>query len=349
MSSLSQFEIYDSLVALDGSLAFTLERDDATSDFHISGHYQLDNGQRLVVGIEPGQIETPDGFTSSPAGFDYFYLGGGNGVQSFERAFRVSENVLAIKMFIKRWYTDSEIFVQVDQAKLDDGICVMGSCVSRDTFSYENDLILTGYRARFSFATLHRPPLPYPQEILQTNKSDFQRRMVQADLSKTAIRFAQLTGGRFILSDFIDERLEIRKTKTTEITVSPELLSTGLEVIGDTVDGMSEKYFEGFRSGWETFTQCVSHKTVIVNRAYWASYSEDGSLLADQKEIAAQNRKLSRIYEIVENHSNADIATIDYPPEILRSAPDHQWGMSPFHFGELFHEYQAHALRRIIG
>ena len=336
----------DDLFALDSSFNFVLH---STSEeiFRISGQFFAEDGQRVVVGIEQGQGPTPDGFATSTAGFDFFYLVGTGSLETFDRHFSMA-GPSQLRMFLRRWYTDSEILFSIDGQEFDDAVFVMGSCVSRDAFDYL-DSPLSGYRARFSYASLHLPPIYHDKELLTVNSSPFQRRMVEGDLSRTNVRLAQLAAGPTILVDFIDERLPLIKTSRSAYTESPEFLKTGLERGQRSIDVFSETYFDEFERGWEYFISALHHKRILINRVLWATHSSDGSLLQDQKLIAQQNAKLERIYNIVDLRNADNVKLLAYPHSVLLADANHRWGLSPFHFTPDFYEAQARALQREIG
>lgn len=211
-------------------------------------------------------------------------------------------------MFLRRWYTDSDILFSIDGQSFKDAVFVMGSCVSRDVFDYLKTP-LAGYRARFSYSTLHLPSVFCDKDLLALNPSPFQRRMVEGDLSKTNVGLAQLAAGSTILVDFIDERLPLSRAYCSAYTESPEYVATGLMRGKKSIDVFSESYFREFEKGWVFFSLALSHKILLVNQVYWATHSLEGTLLPDQNLIAKQNSKLQRLYEIV---ASGEKATLDF-------------------------------------
>lgn len=336
-----------SLFALDSSLSFDLSSE-SEGVFRISGQFFARRDQRIVVGIEQGQGPTPSGFVRSPAGFDFFYLIGTGRLERFEKQFSM-EGLSSVSMFLRRWYTDSEIYFSIDGNDFENAVFVMGSCVSRDVFEYVQ-VPLAGYRARFSYSTLHLPPIYHEKEHLELNKSPFQRRMVEGDLSRTNIRLAQLAAGSTILVDYIDERLPLFVGSRSVYTESPEYLATGLIRGSKSIDVFSELYFMNFEKGWKFFTSALSQKVLLVNKVFWATHSSAGRLLPDQKLIAKQNAKLQRLYDIAACGRDDNVRFLEYPDSTFLADEKHRWGLSPFHYSSIFYEAQADAIQReVIG
>jgi len=336
----------NALWALDANLPFTLHTQNP-GEFLLTGDFYSEPGQQVVVGIDERLEETPPGFTRSGAGFDYVYLRGSGQLDRFEIPINTTSNANSIRLFVRRWYTDSKILISIDDVNLDNGVFVMGSCVSRDTFEY-GSLPLTGYRARFSFSSLHTPPIHYDDSKILSNPSEFQRRMVKADLAKTGVYLAQASAGETILVDFIDERLPLRRHLSHQFTLSPELTATDLELQGQVVDVFSESYFRQFKIGWEFFTAAVQHKRIVLNRVFWATHSSSGEKLEDQSLIARQNAKLDRLYTIVENCERRSPLFLDYDQALLTADVNHKWGLSPFHFSDAFYKSQLQKLSQVV-
>lgn len=341
----SGLAVNQNFFALDSSLSFSL---DSISEgaFRLSGNFFAEKDQRIVVGIDEGQGPTPNGFVHSPAGFDFFYLVGTGRLESFEKQFSM-KGLSKLNMFVRRWYTESDILLSIDGRRFEDAVFVMGSCVSRDAFDYMT-IPLAGYRARFSYSTLHFPPIYHDKELLNLNQSSFQRRMVEGDLSKENVRLAQLAVGSTVLVDFIDERLPLSRASQSVYTESPEYLATGLARGMEPIDVFSESYFVNFEKGWNFFVAALGHKALLINRVFWATHTSDGSLLPDQKLIAKQNAKLQRIYGLVTRRGEENVKILEYPDSVFLADPEHRWGLSPFHFGSAFYEAQSHAVQREV-
>lgn len=334
----------DDFVALDSSLSFNA-MPSPSGMVRLSGAYFAALNERIVLGIEGGQLaRPPEGFIESPSGFYFVYLGGTGEIEDFDLSFAIS-NDQPLRMFFRRWYSDSQMYLRVDQIDWDDYIFVMGSCVSRDSFEVSK-LPLSGYRARFSFATLDSQPVAVSTSLLETNPSEFQRRMVRGDLDKSNLDLAAHSPGEFVVVDFIDERLPIRICGDKRFTVSPEFLATSIGIEGRSLDVFSGDYYKYFEAGWRHFTKALKHKQIILNEVFWATALENGEPLPDQDLIDKQNEKLRRLYEIVAS-INPNPVVLRYEDHEMMAACNHQWGQSPFHFGEAFNRSQGEKLRRL--
>ena len=244
-------------------------------------------------------------------------------------------------MFLRRWYSDSAMFFNVDSIKWDNFIFVMGSCVSRDSFEFSGRP-LAGYRARFSFSSLHSSPVQFDRRALEKNPSEFQRRMVEGDLAKTNVELASKAPGNYVLVDLIDERLPLQIDGQKRFTCSPEFRATDLAITGESLDVFSSAYFDLFEDGWRYFMTAMRHKSVILNKVFWATEAEGGEPLPNQELISRQNNKLSRLYDIISRYDRKPIF-IEYPTQLV-AAKHHKWGQSPFHYGEDFNTYQGERL-----
>ncbi|GAA1184324.1 DUF6270 domain-containing protein [Corynebacterium glaucum] len=331
------------LYALDSAANFVVTPDEQGT-FSISGSYMAAPGEKIVLGIGKDQLQDPpEGFIESSAGFFFIYLVGAGEVRRFEKTFRAG-NATHIRMFLRRWYSDSAMFFNVDSIQWDEFIYVMGSCVSRDSFEYSG-LPLSGYRARFSFSSVTSPPVQFDRRALEKNPSEFQRRMVEGDLAKTNVELASKAPGNYVLVDFIDERLPLKINGQSRFTSSPELLATDLASTGESLDMFSPDYFDLFEEGWRHFMAAMNQKTVILNKVFWATEVEGGEPLPNYELILKQNGKLLKLYDIVSRGERKPVY-IEYPTQPV-AAKNHKWGQSPFHFGEDFNVYQGEQLRAL--
>lgn len=325
---------------------------------NVSGKHLIPAGERAIIAIQKNSIEVSvEGLTESGnSEFYYVYLYGTGVEEDFSIDFKLISEALvelpySVPMYIKGWYCEGPIYFIIDQVESDNSIFVLGSCVSRDTFEYSKDILsLSGYRARTSFANLHCLPLEGASAYdLSGNTSPFQRRMVRGDLTKDALLFSKNSSGRFILVDFIDERLPIRNTANSRYTASPEFLSCNLTIadIGVT-DTFSEEYFREFARGWISFLEASERKTVIVNRVFWAHMNDLGETLDNQENILKHNKKLKRLYEIVESLSPY-VIFLEYRQSDLIADSRHKWGQAPFHFTSRFYRKQLDQILDIVG
>lgn len=334
------------MIELDSSLDFVL-KSAGPRQFFLSGKYQLCVGERLVVGI-PGNalLQPPEGFIASESGFYFFYLSGTGSVEEFSRTFSVETDVTELPMFLRRWYSEGEIFVDIDQVDWSAYVFVLGSCVSRDMFEFA-EVPLAGYRARSSFGSIASLGFTVDEEALKVNQSDFQRRMVRGDLEKTNVALAHRSPGKAILVDLIDERLPLMESDRRLYTDSPELRATSLSLGGRRIDPYSTEYFERFEEGWKQFDAGVPTKTILLNRVHWSTKKEDGSHFPHLDEIARQNERLDRLYAIIETVCPRAIMIGPFPDQTFSSL-SHKWGENPYHYCDELYKRVARGVEAVV-
>lgn len=96
---------------------------------------------------------------------------------------------------------------------------IYGSCVSRDVFRFarEGSFHIADYYARSSLISAMAPPVAVSGFYdLEKITSNFRRRSVERDLSKTLLNALTQKKYDILLLDFIDERISIMKVKRTE-------------------------------------------------------------------------------------------------------------------------------------
>ena len=94
-------------------------------------------------------------------------------------------------------------------------IFIYGSCVSRDAFNFaeEGDFQIVDYYARSSLVSALAPPLSPAMYPLEKITSNFRRRSVERDISKTLLHALAQKSYHILLIDFVDERLHLVKVK----------------------------------------------------------------------------------------------------------------------------------------
>lgn len=228
-------------------------------------------------------------------------------------------------------------------------VFILGSCVSRDAFELSgHGFELAGYVARTSLASafLTRPAPVAVREKVPRIASRFQRRMVDIDLRKRASAVIQSAEFDFLLLDLIDERFNLARFGGSN--TAPELFTLSRELAG--VCGWSgplvapgtNQHLGAWKRGVGRLFKVVAPSRIIVNRAFWASRSEDGQLLENQPLIEASNRMLRVMYGYLERNGVAGI--IDYPDGIFAD-PGHRWGVAPFHYTMRVYEAMIRQLR----
>lgn len=333
---------------LDNQLEFNLPVEDGTVVF--DGSVMQAVGSRVVVAIPENElVSQPEGMNLSPGGFYYFYVGNnGSGENSFKREVAVNPAVERgfVSAFVRRWYSVGDIKVKLRGCISEKYIFILGSCVSRDAFPSSRNL--AGYRARTSYSTFSSAPLD--PKVFQTNSmsSAFQRRMVDGDLTKDAVRLAAGSAGEAILVDFVDERYPTVPFNGTIVTLSDEFNSlVPKDWVGEErIEFGSDKYFANFLSGWATFITGTVNKRVVINKTHWATKDETGKQFSNQDFISQINAYLDRLYTIVAAASPR-CEWIEYSDRDLVANTAHEWGLSPYHYVERYYETQRKQLRAL--
>jgi len=229
-------------------------------------------------------------------------------------------------------------------------IYVLGSCVSRDAFELarRDDLFLAGYLARSSLASAFdtaRPPAAVA-EFLGKLSSTWQRRMVENDLHRRAVRL--LSEARFdgLLLDLIDERFSLLEVEGALVTASVEFRKTHYPVDQHRlVPPGSAEHLKAWEKGVDRLLTVVRLRPVIVNRVFWATRDDHGNFLADQEKIGRHNEMLAKMYVYLEGQVTA---FINYPDDLLVADSKHKWGVSPFHYIGLMYEHTTSELHRLV-
>ncbi len=318
----------------------------------LKGRISIPKDGRVVIGIDTAVLpEAPSGFAVSDAGFYFQYLNGDGKVNEFHIEIDIHSEASSLPVFIRRWYTEGPIWYHIDNAKPEGQLCIVGSCVSRDAFEGRAASLLSGYRARTSFASL---PGAVDKEWassvdLSANSSVFQRRMIRGDLTKDAIPLAIDSPGGFVEVDFIDERFDLLITPKGTFSESPELVKAHLDLaIHERIRFGSDTYLERFREGWQLFCDAMAAKTILVNKVFWATTDTTNKALAiPNAEIERANQGLTEIYEIVET-TGSGIRELIYDQDLLRAGKQHKWGTAPFHYSDAFYEEQRRQLKNIM-
>ena len=127
-------------------------------------------------------------------------------------------------------------------------VSIFGSCVTRDALEFEEDenqrLELKTYIARQSIISSIDKPIKCCEEDIKLN-SPFQRRMVLWDLKKNAFELLSSDNSRYLIIDFIDERLGLCKLNGSVVTCSTEFKKSGVAELF----GGSEPIFINFKDG----------------------------------------------------------------------------------------------------
>ena len=242
-------------------------------------------------------------------------------------------------------------------------ILILGSCVSRDILNFDDaaQFKLVDYYARSSLASLGSNPSNVNDDDLLRITSPFQRRMVARDIQKSFYCDA-LQSKEFdvLLIDLVDERFDIfEMAPDSFVTLSSELFSSGLVAtsqrdsenwIVSGSDRHRRLWVEGMERLFSELKILELTDRVVINRVFWADSLEDGSPLPapfSTAVIKQANIHLGWMYEQLERFL-APNKWLYFPGAVLRANPQHQWGVSPFHYCEEYYRAAIDALNASI-
>lgn len=173
-----------------------------------------------------------------------------------------------------------------------------------------------------------------PEGVIQ---SSWQRRMVMIDLSRELFsRLRECQPDTLLIVDFIDERSHLYSLGGALATGSVELQRTRIEQAPNItkIRSGTDEHFALWHEGFRNFVAEARSLGMapILNRVRWATASTDGTPLREPADhIAASNGYLERLYAVGDQ---LGLPSINYDDTPFLSAPDHRWGLAPFHYHE---------------
>lgn len=233
-------------------------------------------------------------------------------------------------------------------------IAVFGGCVTRDVFAHD-DLLPPPHRyfARSALASA-MCPLPFPAVDTSLVGSDFQRAMVEQDLSGELATWLPEGDFDLLVIDSIPERNALfADDRGALATRTTELLSARPDVSPYRIIWPhTEEFLALWDAAWTALVATVdrigARDRLRVNRVRWAT-EFDGpgasfSAYHNPLRIERSNTFLDRAYARMER----DLAPEQfyrYADEELLAATAHQWGIAPFHYTPAYYRRLAGHLR----
>jgi len=237
-------------------------------------------------------------------------------------------------------------------------VAILGSCITRDVWRFRGagapapagGLL---YISRTSLPSLFATPVAgfRPDAQPPAGLRPQQHRALVADLRKSAL--AELTAFRptHLIFDFIDERYDLLSTAGTLVTHSWELAASGylrqpafetVRVVPRLSAGCERLWLEA-AGEFAAFVRAtpLADARLILHSAQWAGRQRlangrtapvAGMQILDGQpaDIAAHNALLAR-YEAAFTELMSPMARVE-APRLRLADPDHQWGLSPFHY-----------------
>lgn len=219
-------------------------------------------------------------------------------------------------------------------------VFILGSCVSRDPFEIADnrDFDVVGYYARSSFASLGATSF-VDEKILSEVKSNWQRRMVRADMEKSVFSALEKTDFDVLLIDLIDERFSLSVKGSSVHTISTEYKKALYKPNSyGFIEAGSEEKLTLWREGLERISRyLVKHgldDKVIVNKIYWSLRCQHPEKLLDrysEAQVKQANEQLEWMYEEIKK-TLPKTRFVTYSDEELEIDEQHKWGLDPFHY-----------------
>lgn len=230
-------------------------------------------------------------------------------------------------------------------------IVIFGSCVSRDMMEVAPpEIELVAYYARSSLGSAfsHRPMLNVD---LSSMPSAFQKRMVEADLTKTFPKILPTLDFDILLYDPIDERFNLFQDEDGSLcTISNELRSSGFEAAkrtGRIIPACSEEFLSLWEKGWieliELLTKIKQISKFRINKVYWSNNCENGESFLpvyNNNCILKNNKFLNCLYNIIAKTLPSK-QMYNFDNYLFLGKNEHKWGKSPFHYVDQYYDQLA--------
>ncbi|MGP9632698.1 DUF6270 domain-containing protein [Halomonas sp. AOP43-A1-21] len=221
-------------------------------------------------------------------------------------------------------------------------VFILGSCVSRDPFEIadKKDFTIVSYYARSSFASLGANAY-VDKKLLNNISSSWQRRMVNADMSKSIFTHLESVDYDVLLLDLIDERFSLSKFGNSLHTISSEYKKALYKPNQyGFINANSDEKLLLWKDGLKKISDFLIKKNldskVVVNKVYWSLNSEGKEKLLNrytESSVKIANEKLKWMYDEIERiMPNAKFIT--YTDSELELDEQHKWGLEPFHYSK---------------
>ena len=242
-------------------------------------------------------------------------------------------------------------------------ISIFGSCVSRDVFriSPSLEINLKSYIARQSVVSSVSKPISINYNDIQLN-SEFQKKAVFNDFNKNTFDILKSDESKWLMIDFIDERLSVVGIDDSYITKSVEAVNSkcipeNSNECKFVFDG--KEYYRGkacvskyLRKFCECIREIYDTDHIIIHRAKCVTnyISKDGNICSyseEKVEFANNiNKFLDFMYDIlVEEFPDAYV--IDCMSETLGSE-NHTWGLGIVHYEDQYYKKVMKILKEIF-
>ena len=233
-------------------------------------------------------------------------------------------------------------------------IAIVGSCITRDLWPIRgggSEQLL--YVSRTSLASLLASPLPdfQPARSPPGDLHAHEHKALVADLEKTALARLVAFQPTHLIFDFIDERFDLISTRGTLVTHSAELVRSGYLSRAPfrswrPISRLSAPCDRLWRDATRAFATLLEQSELrraapILHSARWATRQRDTSgAISEIRDVEILSGRPTEIgpYNALLERQEAEFLRLMSPmaridADAFRLAdPDHQWGLSPFHY-----------------
>ncbi len=248
-------------------------------------------------------------------------------------------------------------------------IAIVGSCITRDLWPIRGggaEQLL--YICRTSLPSLLAPPLEgfRPNRTLPGDLHQHEHSALVADLQKTALSRLLAFQPTHIIFDFIDERFDLVSASGTLVTHSAELARSGyLKRPGfraaRRIPRLSAPCDQLWRDAAGVFAELIRctelrRATLILHSARWATRQRDAAgQITDIRDVEILSGEPAGTDDYNAQLARQEAAfTALMPPMVHIEAdafrladPNHQWGLSPFHYVPEYYDAVRSQLREM--
>lgn len=226
-------------------------------------------------------------------------------------------------------------------------LMIFGSCVSRDALEYDenNSINLLDYYSRSSMVSLFSAP-SVDHSLLQRIEPGFRRRMVLADMDKSARKSISRSDVDLLLLDFIDERFALHAINGGYRTISSEYKKAcNGRYKGGVVRAFTEEKLALWKPSFDSLVTTVGVTPLRINRVFWRARLAENAVMdgVTEDDVERANAHLTAMYDYAAKVCG-DHCFIDYDPALFFCDADHKWGIAPFHYNEAFYRQTVTSL-----
>lgn len=250
-------------------------------------------------------------------------------------------------------------------------IAILGSCITRDLWPIRGggaERLL--YISRTSLPSLFAPPVPgfRPARGLPGDLHAHEHNALVSDIEKSALGRLVAFQPTHLIFDFIDERFGLVSGRGALATHSAELERSGYltrpafrdvrEVprLSDACDRLwmeAAGAFAAVLRGTE-----LRRATPILHSARWATHQRgaDGTVtpIRDVEILSGRSADIAAYNRLLERQESAFLNLTPQTVQVAAGAcrladPNHQWGLSPFHYVPEYYDEIRRQLVEIAG